>query len=631
MSDDLLPYFLAEGRELTERAGEALFDLDRGVGPAEAVERAFRAIHTLKGSAALFDMGELGALLHAAESELEAARGRGGAMSAEQMSALNECVGETERWIEALEAEGSVPSTRRRAATALEAKLRGATPSAPQRPTASAAPPNWALDLMRVAALPARTAVQYAPDAEAYFRGEDPLALIGKLPDLLWLELDRQPSEADTPFACDLVLRALSDAAPETVAGALRLAGDQAEVVALEAAASAQSPAPLATRTVRVEAASLDAASDLLDQLIIAKNALAHETATALGERADAARGMAGAQLALDRAITALHSAVGRMRLAPLRRLFAPLPRQVREMADALGKHVELTISGEEVAVDKAIMDGLYEPLIHILRNAVDHGVEPPAVRLAAGKPARASIRLAAAPRGDVAVIEVADDGAGLDLARITQIAVERGLISPTAAEALSDRQAAELIFMPGFSTARTVTGLSGRGVGLDAVRAALARIGGRVEVETHPGHGAIVRLTAPLRTLLMRIAVLCVGTERFGAPLDTIREVVRIPLAAVTAVRSGEAVVVRDEVIPLMHLGEILGRERSRADPLIVAVIQQADGRVGLAVDRVAESLQAPVQAASPLLAGLAGLSGSVLQADGRILLLLDLRALTQ
>jgi two-component system chemotaxis sensor kinase CheA len=300
-------------------------------------------------------------------------------------------------------------------------------------------------------------------------------------------------------------------------------------------------------------------------------------------------------------------------------------------MADALGKQVELTISGEEVAVDKAIMDGLYEPLIHVLRNAVDHGVEAPSVRLAAGKPARATIRLAATPRGDVAVIEVTDDGAGLDLARIRQIAVERALISPAAADALSDRQAAELIFMAGFSTARAVTGLSGRGVGLDAVRAALARIGGRVEVETRPGHGAVVRMTAPLRTLLMRVAVLCVGEERFGAPLEAIREVVRIPRAAIAAVRSGEAVVVRDEVIPLMHLGELLGGEKSRADPLVVAVVQQADGRVGLAVDRVAESLEAPVQAASPLLAGLPGVMGSVLQADGRILLLFDVRALTQ
>ena len=512
MSEDLLPYFLAEGRELIERASGALFDLERGVGPADAVERAFRAIHTLKGSAALFDMAELGALLHAAESELEAARRNGGVMSAEQTSALNACISETERWIEALAADGNVPPGRRRAAATLAARLRGSAPAAPARPTASATPPSWAQDLVRVAGLDkARSAVQFAPDAEAYFRGEDPLALLRSVPDLLWLELDRRPSEADTPFACDLVLRALSAAAPDAVVAAVRRVGDQAEVVALEAAAP--SPAPLATRTVRVEAASLDAASDLLDQLIIAKNALAHETAAALGEQAAGARGLAGAQLALDRAATALHGAVGRMRLAPLRRLFAPLPRQVREMAEALGKQVELTISGDEVVVDKAIMDGLYEPLIHILRNAVDHGVEPPAARVAAGKPARATIGLAAAPRGDVAVIEVSDDGAGLDLARIRQIAVERGFFAPATAEALSDRQAAELIFMPGFSTARTVSDLSGRGVGLDAVRAALARIGARVELEARPGQGAIVRMTAPLRAL--RPASPCSASER--------------------------------------------------------------------------------------------------------------------
>jgi two-component system chemotaxis sensor kinase CheA len=318
------------------------------------------------------------------------------------------------------------------------------------------------------------------------------------------------------------------------------------------------------------------------------------------------------------------------MRLAPLRRLFAPLPRQVRDMADALGKPVELLVSGEEVAVDKAIMDGLYEPLIHILRNAVDHGLEPPEVRAAAGKPARGVIRLAATPRGDVAVIEVADDGAGLDLPRIRTAAVERGLLSAEAVMALSDREAADLIFMPGFSTARKVTDLSGRGVGLDAVRAALARIGGRVEVESRPGQGAVVRMSAPLRTVLTRVAILCVGAERFGAPLDAIREVVRVPRAQVSAVRAGKAVVVRDEVIPLMHLGELLGGDSSLADPLTVAVVDSAGGRVGVAVDRVDETLMAPVQAVSPLLSGLAGLTGSILQGDGRVLFLLDLAALT-
>jgi two-component system chemotaxis sensor kinase CheA len=623
VSEDLLPYFLAEGRELVERAGEALSDLERGHSPEEALEGAFRAIHTLKGSAGMFDMAELGAMLHAAESDLTTARRRG-ALSGEPLQAVFACVGEAGLWIEALEAAPSVPPARRAAALALAARFQeqaSAVPAAPRGPT-----PAWAHELIRSSGVAdARAAVRYTPDAEAYFRGEDPLALMRALPGLLWLDLGRRPGEADTPFACELVLQALSAAAPEAVAAAMRLAGASAEVAEIPAPARAAAPE---MRTVRVEAASLDAVSDLLDNLIVAKNALAHDTLYALG--AERAQGVAGAQLALERATAALHGAVASLRLAPLRRLFQPLPRQVREMAATIGKEAELSISGEDLAVDKAILDGLYEPLIHVLRNAVDHGLEAPDARRAAGKPAQGAVRLTARPRGDVAVIEVADDGAGLDFARIRSVAAARGVLSSEAAAALSDREAGDLVFAPGFSTARAVTDLSGRGVGLDAVRAALARIGGRVEIESQPGHGAIVRMIAPLRTVLTRVAVLCVGEERFGARLDDVREIVRIPAENVTKIRAGEAVVVREEVIPLLHLGELLGGARSCADPLTVAVVTSAGGLVGVAVDAIAETVQAPVQALSPLLAGLAGLAGSILQGNGRVLLLLDLEVLT-
>jgi two-component system chemotaxis sensor kinase CheA len=623
VSEDLLPYFLAEGRELVERAGEALSDLERGHSPEEALEGAFRAIHTLKGSAGMFDMAELGAMLHAAESDLTTARRRG-ALSGEPLQAVFACVGEAGLWIEALEAAPSVPPARRAAALALAARFQeqaSAVPAAPRGPT-----PAWAHELIRSSGVAdARAAVRYTPDAEAYFRGEDPLALMRALPGLLWLDLGRRPGEADTPFACELVLQALSAAAPEAVAAAMRLAGASAEVAEIPAPARAAAPE---MRTVRVEAASLDAVSDLLDNLIVAKNALAHDTLYALG--AERAQGVAGAQLALERATAALHGAVASLRLAPLRRLFQPLPRQVREMAASIGKEAELSVSGEDLAVDKAILDGLYEPLIHVLRNAVDHGLEAPDARRAAGKPAQGAVRLTARPRGDVAVIEVADDGAGLDFARIRSVAAARGVLSAEAAAALSDREAGDLVFAPGFSTARAVTDLSGRGVGLDAVRAALARIGGRVEIESQPGQGAVVRMIAPLRTVLTRVAVLCVGEERFGARLDDMREIVRIPAENVTKIRAGEAVVVREEVIPLIHLGELLGGARSRADPLTVAVVNSAGGLVGVAVDAIAETVQAPVQALSPLLAGIAGLAGSVLQGNGRVLLLLDLEVLT-
>ena len=609
MSDDLLPYFIAEGRELTERASRALSDLSQGVDPRESVEQAFRALHTLKGSTGLFGFDELGALLHAAESELAAASPR--------LDELTACVEEAERWIEALEAGATIPPERRRAAAALQARFAGSPPPAP---ATSAAPSDWALALVRASgAANARAAVRYTPDAEAYFRGEDPLATLRAVPDLLWLDLESAGPDADTPFVCDLTLSALSAAPREAVAAALRLVGDQAEIVALDAAASAPNP----SRTVRVDAAQLDAASDLLAQLIVAKNALAYETAQALGEAA----GVGRAQLALDRATAALHEALGRMRLAPLRRLFASLPRQAREIAEALGKTVELSMSGEEVALDKAILDGLYEPLVHVLRNAVDHGLEAPEVRLAAGKPAAGRIRVSAEPRGDAVEIAVADDGAGLDLARIRAIAAGRGLVAADAA--LSDADAADLIFAPGFSTAREVTEISGRGVGLDAVRAAMARLGGRVGVESRPGAGVTIRMTAPLRSLLTRIAIFTVGREQFGAPLHSIREMVRVRRSEVMDVRARQAIVVREAVTPLFRLVDLVGGESDAGDTFPALIVETGQGPVAVAVDRIEVFLQAPVQPAGPLLSGLKGVSGSFLREDGGVLLLLDLAAL--
>jgi two-component system chemotaxis sensor kinase CheA len=616
MSEDLLPYFLEEGRELAERASLALDDLARGVAPAEALEQAFRALHTLKGSAALFDMAELTALLHAAEGALEPAR-RGGALEAERLAQLAAALEEIEAWLAALEASPAAPPERRRAAAALEARLRDAPAPAP---ASAAAPPDWARRLARPAG--ACVAVRYAPDSEAYFRGEDPLALVQSIPDLQWLGLAVTAEPADAPFTCDLVLTALSGAPREAVAAALRMAGDQAEIVALGPPAAPAPPRDAAQRSVRVESASLDALAERLDQLVLAKNALAHEIALA-----GAAPGVARTQLALERAVAPLHEAVARLRLAPLRRLFAPLPRQVRDMAAELGKDAQLTLSGEDVAVDKAILDGLYEPLIHVLRNAVDHGLEAPDARRAAGKPAQGRIALSATPRGDAVEIEVADDGAGLDLARIRATAIARGVIGADAA--LDDKQTAELIFAPGFSTARQVTEMSGRGVGLHAVRAALARLGGRVEIESEAGQGTRLRMIAPMRTLLTRVAILCVGVERFAVPLRSIQEVVRIALAEVLPARQGEAVMVREEVIPLMRLADLVSLPRGRVDPATLLLAPTAEGRIAIACDAVADVILAPVQAAPPLLAAVKGVTGSLVEGDGRVLLVLDLAEL--
>lgn len=628
MTDALLPQFILEGRELAEHAGEALLALEGG-DVAAAVDAALRAFHTLKGSAGLFDLAELGALMHLAEGRLEEVRAAGVAPEPELVTILLETVAETERWLDALDIAGAPSAADRSSAAELEIRL-ARRHDAPAREAPGRPVDEWAGALAaKLSPGASAIAIRYRPDAQAYFHGEDPLDLIGKVPGLLSLELRREPdAPADDSYAlfhCDLVLTALCEATDTEVEAALRLVRDQVELVPVRGRAA---PAGETQRALRVAPERVDELAALLDETIIAKNALAH----AIGELAGATgiRALAERQAMLDRSLADLHAAVAGLRLAPLAPLFTRLTRQTRELAAQLGKEAELTVAGGEVAVDKGIVDGLLEPLVHLLRNALDHGVETPEARVAAGKPARAALRLSARSEGPLAVIELSDDGRGLDLPRIRALAIERGLLSRDAAPDLSDEATHELVFTPGFSTAGRVTDVSGRGVGLDAVRAAIGRLGGRVRLSSRPDAGTIAQLSVPLRAVMTKIAVVSAGGRRYGAPLQAIREIIRLPTAEVASIRAGRAFVLRDEVLPLVSLSELMGGRPPEGDLLTVMVVARADQAVGVAVERVGERIEAPVRPATGLLSSLPGLQGTLVEGDGQVLMVLDLEALT-
>ncbi len=630
MNDALLPQFVSEGRDLAEQAGEALLALeadDSGLPLAAAL----RAFHTLKGSAALFDLAELGALMHAAEGRLELARAAGGPPEGGLIVQLLETVSETERWLDALEASGEPGAADRASAARLTASLGGGEggPGEADRPAASAA---WALGLAGLLAPGAAgVAIRYRPHAQAYFGGDDPLALIEQVPMLAWLGFERDAGPADgapyDPFHCDLVLTALSEASLAEVQAVFRLVRDQVELVDVQGETRGRA-ASEPSRSLRVAPERVDELALLLDEAIIAKNALAHAVSQAVG--GEALRTVLERQAVLDRTLSDLHGAVAGLRLAPLTPLFTRLSRQARELAGQLGKEAELLVDGGEVSVDKDVVGGLLEPLVHLLRNALDHGVEGQEERRARGKPARATLRLSARAEGPEAVIELSDDGRGLDVARIRGLAVQRGLISRQEAEALSDEAAHDLVFASGFSTAGRVTEVSGRGVGLDAVRAAVSRLGGRVSLSSRPGQGTVARLAVPLRAVMTRIAVVAAGGRRYGAPLQSIREVVRLPKAEVASIRAGRAFVLKEEVLPLLSLAELMGGGGEDPDPLTVMVVGSGARAVGLAVERVGERIVAPVRPASGLLSSLPGLQGTMVEGDGKVLMVLDLEALT-
>jgi two-component system chemotaxis sensor kinase CheA len=631
MSDDLAAGFVEEGRELAEAAAQGLLALEAEPQSRALLDTVFRAFHTLKGGAGILGLGALEGLLHAAESRLDALRRGAAALDVAPLLAVVE---ETGRWLDAI-AAGASTEALGAAAGRCAAALAEASPAA--RPGVGPGPPvAWAAAaLAEAAGLGARSALRYRPAADAFFRGEDPLALLRGVPGLLRLWIDAPaprdaagPAPAYAPFDCALAFRALSSAPPEAVRAALRLVAEEVEVLPVgdpppvdaSAPPPVDAPAP-ARRTLRVDAEALEAMAALLDDLVLARNALWHGMAEG--------RDVAPRQAALDRGLAALHAQVARLRLAPLGPVLGRVAAQARALAATLGRPLQVEVAGAAPAVDKSILDGLFEPLLHIARNAVDHGIEPPEERRAAGKPAEARLVLGAEARGGEVVISLADDGRGIDAAALRRLAAARGLLDAGAAAALPDAAALDLVFAPGFSTARQVTAVSGRGVGLDAVRSAITALGGRVGLETVPGRGTTLRITVPLRAVLMRVAVARSGGERFGLPVASIRAVRRLRAAEITPIRLGHAILHRDRVVPVVRLATLLGLDDGPIGETTAVLVGDAAAEVALAVDALDARLEAPMRPVWGPLAALRGVQGSMIEGDGRVLLVLDPAAL--
>ncbi|MCR5874532.1 chemotaxis protein CheA [Phenylobacterium sp. J426] len=639
MSDDLLSAFVEEARELLEQASRDLLALEAAPADGAALEELFRGVHTLKGSAGLVGFDAMGRALHAAEDRLSEVRRGARAVDAALVEALLEVAGQAERWVEAVAAEGVVPAGEAEAADALCARLEAAAggPVA-ERPAAATAAASvaWAEALRAQAPDGAGhlIAFRYVPASDSYFAGDDPVSVVRGVPDLALLRVaPAMPFgelAAYDPFACNLVLTGASRAPLAAVRAAFRFVPDQVQLVELPAI---ESPAPPTSgegraRSIRVDAGRIDALAAAADDLVVAKNAVAHLVAQAAGfAPAALARGLMAAHADLDRRVGRLHEGIGRMRLVPLAPLFRRFPPVVRQIAGGLGKQVDLVIAGDGVEVDKTIVDGLYEPLLHLLRNAADHGVEPPAARRAAGKPVPAVVRLSAAPAGDEVLIELADDGGGLDMGRVRATAAARGLAAAEALEAMSDEAAADLIFRPGFSTAAAVTELSGRGVGLDAVRSRVAALGGRVEVHSARGAGTRFVIRLPVRVRLARLMMVQTGGETFGVPLETVVEATRIAPERLTPVRAGRALVWRDRAVPLVSLAGLLDMPEPAGEPdeLKVMIVRSGDQLAAVSVDAFGERIEAPLRPLAGVLARVPGLLGSSLLGDGRVLMVLD------
>jgi two-component system chemotaxis sensor kinase CheA len=657
--DDLLQHFIVEAHELIQQATDDLLALERSPQATAPMDSAFRAVHTLKGSVGLFDFAPMGIALHAAEDLLGALREKRAGIDSHVIDSLLACIGQAERWVAVIEQTGQLPPDAAeegyRLARALRSQLDEDTAPAPD-----AVPQTdlgWIEELMAQGhdptALRAQdrplVAIRYTPRADCFFAGDDPMALLRSVPDLVAVRLsarDPWPSAAEIdPFSCNLRIEALSGAELDRIKAVFRFVPDQ--VALHEVAQTAQDQTSVAAhngggagvasgagaRMLRVDASRIDRLADLVGEMVIAKNALAHLAGQFDDglDRKHVSQGLLASQAAIERLVAELHGAVMDVRMMPMRDIFRRFPKAVRDLAGQLDRAIDFSMEGEEVEADKAVVEGLFEPLLHILRNAVGHGAEPERLRLEAGKPAKTRIVLRAYRDGDRVKVEVEDDGRGIDPAAIREAARQRGIASMDDLDRMSDADAIDLIFAPGFSTASEVTDLSGRGVGMDAVRSAVERLGGQAIVRSLPGHGTTIRLSLPLTIVMTKVMTVRLGRELYGFPLDGIIETAFVPASRVLPVRDAEAFVWRDRTLPLVRLADLLGVQPSvEAPPRLKVVIMAAgDELVGVAVDGFAERMDVLMRPMTGILANMPGVMGTTLLGDGSVLMILDISEL--
>jgi two-component system, chemotaxis family, sensor kinase CheA len=387
-----------------------------------------------------------------------------------------------------------------------------------------------------------------------------------------------------------------------------------------------------ASRLLRVDESKIDALLDLAGELFVVKNGFAHLAKRVEGEVGghDLARAIRGQYDALDRLAGELHAAVLQLRMVPVAQVFRSFPRLVRDMSQRLNKNVVLVSRGETTESDKTIVDLLFEPLLHLVRNAVDHGIETPEQRRNSGKPQEATVTLAAWRTGDRFVVEVIDDGRGIDPVAIRRKAAQRGVLSSDELAAMADEQAIELIFSAGFSTASEVSDISGRGVGMDIVRSTIERVGGRVSLKSRLGAGTTVSLDLPMNIATSRIMVVEASGQVFGIPMDAILETVRLTPDRISRIKNNDGFVLHDRVIPICSLAELMKlppRKRSDTDVKLVVVAETKDSNTAIEVDAIRDRMEVVVKPMQGLLASARGYAGTTLMGDGAVLLVLDLK----
>lgn len=607
--DELLQDFLTESSELLSDVDNKLVELERRPDDKNMLHDIFRGFHTIKGGAGFLNVSPLVTLCHRTENLFDKLRNSEIQLSPEVMDVILEATGVVRDMFDVLR-QGRMPeSADPMLLEALDRALKADQPITVVQldplPTPVAPPPPQPVAPPPAAAAPAPAAAG-APDWQSLYHA-------------VVVPAQAVPAAAPAP-----VPAAAAPTAPLPVA--------KPAAPAAPAPRPANKPTAMAPvqqeNTIRIDTQRLDQVLNLSGEIGLTKNRLTTlRTEILQGNRdTNTLRSLDEAVSQLDLLVGDLQNAVMKTRMQPIGRLFQKYPRLARDLARQLGKEVELVIIGEETELDKTMIEDLNDPLVHLVRNAVDHGVETPEERVAVGKKPQSVIELSAQQVGDHILIEITDDGKGMRAEMLRRKAVEKGLIDLETANSLDDKQALQLIFLPGFSTKDQISNVSGRGVGMDVVRTNIQKLNGRIDINSEVGEGTRISISLPLTLAILPVLVVKVCNQPLAVPLAMVREIIPIQQDSIQEVSGRPTIVVRDEILPVRSLADLLGWQPTQEAQFGV-LMQSAERAFILAIDAFVgrdDVVIKPLQNIRPR-----GVAGATLSGDGSVVLVLDMEDL--
>ncbi len=603
--EELLSDFLTEASDMLSDVDSKLMDLERNPHDRDLLNVIFRGFHTIKGGAGFLNATELVTLCHLTENLFDKLRNGEMELTAEIMDAIFAATGEVRQMFGDLAQNSQPHAAPAKLIAALHSALNKelAVPAAPAVNSAVAvAPPPLSADL----------------DWNVLYQ-----AAVGGMPSAK-LAAEKTSSAKSSPEKVLAEKNQAETVQPEKSQG--RRTSDNP--AGKDQAAGRRDSESAKDNTIRVDIDRLDQVLTLSGEIGLTKNRLTHLRTDILQGRSDAVTLTALDESVgqLDMLVVNLQNAVMKTRMQPIGRLFNKYPRLVRDLGRQLGRDVELVLSGEDTEIDKTMIEDLNDPLVHLIRNAVDHGVEDTVDRLALGKPTKSLVKLGARQEGDHIIINIVDDGKGMRPDVIRNKAVEKGLISPELASGLDEEQSLDLILLPGFSTKDQISSVSGRGVGMDVVKTNINKLNGSIQITSVPGKGSEFSITLPLTLAILPVLLLRLCNQTFAVPLSMVREILSVSTKDLQQVSGKATMVVRGEVLPVLPLAQLIGWDQI-AIPEVGVLMQigknsfilTADGFVGHD-DVVIKSLDT----FRPK-----GVAGITMSSEGEIVLILDIKEL--